>query len=490
MTPDTRAWLAQPALARLWDRLRDRLERNGLQVRGRLRLDGVTDAEREALALLTGRPYAGDSVSLALADLDAQLRTGAAERGLVEVVAELRGPLIDRPAARDARRGATEAIWAAANVALGSHGLADAAWSGPWLEEVRRAGTMARLAPENARRLIVQAIEVIAVLAGPASLGAGPACVRAAGLPGRGELAERVTGTAHGLDDGTLLARIVLRAVARLLDVAPPRDARSRRELWEAAGVAVDRVSTTVLTHGLAPLGDEPAVRLLRDRTRAGLETHLTLRELSRITWRLPPDTEVFVCENPRVVEAAADRGCTLPLVCVSGNPTTTALTLLDALHAAGSDLAYRGDFDWPGIAIANRMIGRYAARPWRMRASDYEQHVATARDRGTPLPPLTGAPVDAVWDPELTPAMTALGAAVEGGVGPRTPPRRPPLPLTAAARSRSTVMSGRPSAMEGAVPAIVRERDNVGYHPERHRRGPADPKRKKRRSHVEAAAA
>ncbi|MDN3351361.1 TIGR02679 family protein [Actinomadura sp. DC4] len=427
MTTRTRAWLDQPALARLWDRLRDRLERNGLLVRGRLRLDGVTAAEREALALLTGRPYAGDAVSIALADLDAQLRTGAAERGLVEVVAELRGPLTDRPAARDARRAAAESLWAAADQALRSRGLASAAWSGPWLEEVRRAGALARLAPETAGRLIVQAVDVMATLAGPASPGAAgldpssagasgmdPSGPSAAGAPGRGELAERVTGTAHGLDDGTLLSRIVLRAVARVLEMPPPQDARSRRELWEAAGVAVDRVSTTVLTHGLVPLGEQPAVRLLRERTRAGFENHLTLRDLGRMTWRLPPGTEVFVCENPRVVEAAADRGCRRPLVCVSGNPTTTALTLLDALHAAGARLAYRGDFDWPGIAIANRMIGRYGARPWRMRATDYEEHVATARDRGTPLPPLTGALVDAVWDPELTPAMTALGVAVQ----------------------------------------------------------------------------
>ncbi|GAA4635914.1 hypothetical protein GCM10023196_083480 [Actinoallomurus vinaceus] len=407
MTARTRAWLDQPALARLWDRLRDRLERNGLQVRGRLRLDGVTAAEREALALLTGRPYAGDTVSISLADLDAQLRTGAAERGLVEVVAELRGPLTDRPAARDARRATAEAIWTATDDALRSRGLADAAWSRPWLDEVRRAGTLARLAPDNGKRLIVQAVDVMAVLTGPAS-------PDPAGMPGRGELAERVTGTAHGLDDGTLLSRIVLRALARSLELPTPQDARSRRELWEAAGVAVDRVSTTVLTLGLEPLGDESAVRLLRDRTRAGFETHLTLRDLTRITWRLAPDTEVFVCENPRVVEAAADRGCVRPLVCASGNPTTSVLTLLDALHAAGARLAYRGDFDWPGIAIANRMIGRYAARPWRMRATDYEQHVATARDRGTPLPPLTGTPVDALWDPELTPAMTALGVAVQ----------------------------------------------------------------------------
>lgn len=397
MTPETRAWLAQPALGRLWDRLRDRLERNGLQARGRLRLDGATEPEREALSLLTGRPYAGGSISLA--DLDAALRSGAAGCGVVEVVEELRGPLTDRPALRQSRRAATETIWSAADRALRAH-LGDASWAGPWLEEVRRGGTLTRLDPSRAAQLIASAVDVLALLREPAALG-------------RGELAERVTGTAHGLDDDTLLARLVLRGVARMLDVEPPRDARSRRELWQAAGVATDRVSTTVLTYGLAPLGSEPGARLLRERTQAGLETHLTLRDLHRMTWHLPAGLEIFVCENPRVVEAAADHGCRRPLVCVSGNPTTTALTLLDALHATGTRLAYRGDFDWPGIAIANRMHSRYATRPWRMTAADYEQHVAAARDRGTPLRPLTGSPVDAAWDPELTPAMTTLGAAV-----------------------------------------------------------------------------
>jgi uncharacterized protein (TIGR02679 family) len=403
VTPETREWLDQPALARIWDRLRDRLERNGLQIRGRMRLDGVTDAEREALGLLMGRAYTGDSVSVALADLDAQLRAGAAERGLVDVVADLCGPLINRPAVKVARRAATETIWAAADEALRARGFDHADWARPWLDDVRRGGTLARLDPPHAARLIVQAIDIMAALG---SSGAA--------LPGRGELAERVTGTAHGLDDDTLLARLVLRALARALDMEPPRDARSRRELWGAAGVTTDRVSSTVLTYGLAPLGAEPLVRMLRERTVAGLETHLTLRDLQHMTWRLPAGAAVFVCENPRIIEAAADTGCSRPLVCVSGNPTTTALTLLDALRAAGARLAYRGDFDWPGITIANRMIGRYDARPWRMNATDYEEHVAAARDRGTPLQPLMGPPVDAAWDPELTASMIALNAAVQ----------------------------------------------------------------------------
>src|SRR5690349_21005660 len=109
-----RTWLDQAALARLWDLLRNRLERNGIQVRGRVRLDEVTDAEREAIGLLMSRAYVGSTVSISLGELDSQLRSSAAGRGLVDIVAELRGPLVDRPAQRDARRASADAIWAAA----------------------------------------------------------------------------------------------------------------------------------------------------------------------------------------------------------------------------------------------------------------------------------------------------------------------------------------------------------------------------------------
>jgi uncharacterized protein (TIGR02679 family) len=231
---------------------------------------------------------------------------------------------------------------------------------------------------------------------------------------GRGELAEHVTGTAHGLDDETVLARLVLRALARSRGEVFPRDARGRRELWEAVGVATDQVSSTVLTYRLLPLGDDWLARVLRERSLALAETHLTMRDLRRIEWRLAPSTEIFVCENPRVVEAALDASCQRPLVCTSGNPTTTVLALLDALTGAGAQLAYRGDFDWPGIAMANRIIGRYHAQPWRMSATDYEEHIRIARDRATPLQPLSGTLVDTEWDPELAPAMQSVGVSVQ----------------------------------------------------------------------------
>jgi len=95
---------------------------------------------------------------------------------------------------------------------------------------------------------------------------------------------------------------------------------------WAAVGVATDQVSSTVLTYGLMPLGNDWSARLLRERSLGRAETHLTMRDVRRITWRVARGSEIFVCENPRVVEAAMDAACQRPLVCTSGNPTTTVL--------------------------------------------------------------------------------------------------------------------------------------------------------------------
>ena len=77
-----------------------------------------------------GRPYSTARVSIALADLDRQLRASAAGSGVTDVVAELRGELVSRPAARSARRAAQEGSWAAADDAIRSAGLDRLPWAG------------------------------------------------------------------------------------------------------------------------------------------------------------------------------------------------------------------------------------------------------------------------------------------------------------------------------------------------------------------------
>ncbi|MGC0379042.1 TIGR02679 family protein [Streptomyces sp. SAI-229] len=401
---ETLAFLTRPGLTRLWTAARARLERNGLQPTGTTRLQHLDAPEREALSLLLARPVTGPTATVGLLDLDARLRASAAGRGLAATLEALGPPLTDRRALRDAATAERARVWSTARTELEATALADRPWTERWLEELRHGGTLTRQDPHTATTVVIQAIRTLATL-----FPEHPAPVSW----GRGELATRATGSAHGLDDGTLLSRLVLRGIALAHDTEFPADAPARRALWRAASVLPDEVSSTVLTYGLRPTGGTWQERALRERADHHRETHLTLRDLRALHLTMPPGTRVHVCENPRVIEAAADTARTAPLVCTSGSATTVVLTLLDALVASGCAFAYHGDFDWPGITLANRVTRRYAAAPWRMRAPDYE-HLATRVQRhGTPQLPLTGPPVEAAWDPELAPAMEALGIAL-----------------------------------------------------------------------------
>lgn len=408
MTPldvETLTFLTRPGLSRLWTAARARLERNGLQAAGTIRLRELGGEEREALSLLLGKPLTAPTATIRLQDLDDRLRASAVARGLAATLTELGPPLTDRRGARDAAAAERAGVWSTAEATLTTTLLADHPWVAKWLEDLRRSGTLTRHAPTTALTTLTQAIQTLAIL----FPGPGPTPV----VWGRGELATRTTGSAHGLDDGTLLSRLVLRGIACAHGSEFPTDAPARRALWRQASVTPDEVSSTVLTYGLRPTGDTWQESGLRERAAHHLETHLTLRELRTLNLELPPRTMVYVCENPRVVEAAADAGCTAPLICTSGSATTVVLALLDALSEAGCGFAYHGDFDWPGIALANRVMDRYGAKAWRMEAGDYEYLATRAELQGTPQLLLAGAPVAAVWDGELAPAMEALGIAL-----------------------------------------------------------------------------
>ncbi|WAU79985.1 TIGR02679 family protein [Streptomyces sp. Qhu-G9] len=404
---ETLAFLTRPGLARLWTAARTRLERNGLQPTGTIRLQHLDTQERQDLSLLLAKPLTTSTATIHLPDLNTRLRTSAAGRGLAETLTALGPALTDRRAARDAAAAQRASLWSAAEAALADTPLAPQPWTARWMEEIRRAGTLARQDQHTATTIIHQAIRTLATLF------PGPHAEHTPAVWGRGELATRTTGSAHGLDDGTLLSRLVLRGIALASDTHVPADAPGRRTLWRQASVTPDEVSSTVLSYGLRPTGASWGEKILQERADHNLETHLTLRELRTLHLEMPPRTRIHVCENPRVVEAAADAGCTATLVCTSGSATTVVRTLLDALATAGCAFAYHGDFDWPGITLANRVVERYRAQAWRMSAQDYEYLATRTQIHGTPQLLLTGPRVEAVWDIELAPTMDALGIAL-----------------------------------------------------------------------------
>jgi uncharacterized protein (TIGR02679 family) len=382
----------------MWDLVAARLQRNGLRPVGTLRLDGLQRDERHALAGLLGRPVAGARASVDLAELDRRIRASGAAGGVVAVAERLRGPLVDRAGARRARADAAARVWAAGREALARAGLSSAPWVERWLDEVQRSGSLGRVDSDRAERVIVRAVRCVAAL---------PRVTR--GPPrGRNELASLATGDAHGLDDGRLVAALVLRAAAAVVGCEYPTTAAGRRALWREVGVVTDEVSATALTAGL-----RSNRTWLDARTDAGWESHLTARDLRRIEVRPPVDGVVHVCENPRVLEAAVDAGAGAAMVCTMGQPAGVITALLRSLVGDGAELRYHGDFDWPGIAIANAVFAIGSCQPWRFAADDYLDALARLAPMAGDLPLLGDAPVTASWDVALTEELKRARRAI-----------------------------------------------------------------------------
>ncbi len=403
--------LDRAELSRLLDRLADRLRR-GRPLTGTLRLSEATAAERMTLAALLGRaPGQGRTLSVTLEDLEEVLRRAGAAPDLAAAVEVLRGPV----AADAAEQARTERAW---EELFG----AGSDWAVPpldaWLAQLRGDGLLRRLAggdPDVAARLLEQARAVITRLP-------------AGGLP-RSVLAGQAVGDSHALDDGRPLATLVLRAVPLLAgadpeEVTPPGDgpsaadhgtpdphgeAAARSARWSAVGVRTSALAGPVVTLGLRSVDGSATSRALAALAEEGEPAALTLRQLlgDAPRWR---SGEVFVCENLAVLETAAERlgAACAPLVCIDGWPSRAASTLLRDLAGAGATLRYHGDFDWPGLRIANDLHERVAATSWRMRVPDY-RGAALRSNR-----PLRGAAVEALWDPRLGAAMLATGVRVE----------------------------------------------------------------------------
>lgn len=385
--------LDRPELVRVFGRARDHMQRNGLTPSGSVSLPDASEAERRALARLIGsKVQTGRTLRVSLSDLDAGLRSSRFSVSLREALETLGGSLQDRRAATQQAAERRERYWAEAR----SHGalLRHPRLEG-WLDQIRAAGTVARLGETADPNVLQRALGVLAMLP-----------QQGARLP---VLAAETLGDSHGLDPGRAEATLVLNALG-FLRCAPPRSgARARRALWAYFGVACDDLSCDVLTLGVTPaegkLADACAAL-----ARFNEPMRLTLHSL------LPADLRfdhprVFVCENPVVVaEAASLKQRDAPLVCVDGIPNTAALTLLDSLSLSGSEIHYHGDFDWGGIRVANVLADHLVVTPWRFDVRSYERSVGEMDDR---LPELTGRPVAATWDAGLTESMRARGKVV-----------------------------------------------------------------------------
>jgi uncharacterized protein (TIGR02679 family) len=392
--------LGTPDLTWLVDRARRRMEL-GRDLDSSITRNSPTESERAAAARLLGRPLRpARSLSIPLPAVDRILReSGACPQGLAAAVVELTGPVTVRRETEAVRERAWEDAFAPLRAAVRTHPNLE-----PWYEDLRVRGTVARLCSGDP----ATAVPILADLAAVVSA-----------LPAEEEplstFAAHVLRDAHALDDDRPLSTLSLSAARAMTGGEQGNGAQWRRETWAAVGLLKDDLSSQVLAVGLPGDTATATGRALAALREAGQPAVLTLRQLARDTPEpLPPGTRVFVCENPSVIAAAADRfgdDCP-PLVCVGGQPSAAAIRLLSLLADGGATLLYHGDFDWGGLRIAAGLRARFGWQPWRFDTAAYRAAL-NENPNTAPLPPPSIVPT-ATWDPELPAAMIREARRVE----------------------------------------------------------------------------
>lgn len=355
--------LLQEGLQPLWATARQQLDRFGPERRGTVaRPDLGPSGELVLESLLGRRPTS----RLNLADLEAALVDREIGKDLCSALTRLGCP----PSSEAAQRRTARRRAAAARTGLE---LAVADWPEPWAAQwaagLIGAGLLGGLDDEEAVSLVADVRRLLDRLDQMEPVSAS-----------RTELAAALFGSSHALDQGTRLAAFVKRALRCRLG-QPLRD----RELWEASGIQADRVSAPALAFAIPVTGNSPIDLAIRASTGDGLPLHVSLLAMLRHPLKVPAGTPVLVVENPRLVEAAAERGLGFCVVATNGNPTTAVTALVQQLRKSGACLWYHGDFDAAGLAICRRMHD-LGCRPWRMDAKDYWEAVSRAGNSGVQL--------------------------------------------------------------------------------------------------------
>ncbi|MGH3478484.1 MAG: DUF2399 domain-containing protein [Pseudonocardiaceae bacterium] len=383
------AFLADPALQPLWRAVTAALDRNGLGWRGRLTLPDLTPEGRRRLGVLieTRMPATRRTVSLDAVAAGVERLTGAI---FVDALGTLGHPPAGRREAALARHDAMRQRRAALDDATAAQ-LGDAAWVITWRDAAWTDGLFARHTADEVTTVVTRVGQVLA---------------RAGFGRSRTEVAAQLFGDAHALDTFTRLATLVTRALLARDGSADERGA------WERAGLPLDLVSAPVLTWALPVLSAGGVADAVRAMTAAGLPMQLSVLALRASPLTVAPGTPVLVVENPRLVEAAAERRLGAAVLCTNGNPTTAPSLAIAALRSCGARLRYHGDIDAPGLAMTGRARDA-GCEPFRMSAQDYRDALADASAVGVELPRDPAAAPPTPWDPALAVAFDEHRAVV-----------------------------------------------------------------------------
>ena len=373
--------LSDARMEPVWAAARKRLDRGGPTRRGRIRPE-LNSHSRHCLTGLLGRE---PTKSIDLTVLEKALIHRRVGSDLDEALNRLGYPPSSEASTRRAERARITEVRETMNDQTASW---PEPWADQWARTVMGAGLLSDLDQQDTAHLTRRVRMLLD------HLNDNPGSVFS-----RTELAAHLYGSSHALDN----KRRMFRFVEHALRLRTGRSDLSGRELFEHVGIDHCMVSAPVLTWAIPAIRNNPLGNQIHAANQGSLPLHINLYALRQNQVRVPPGTRVLIVENPRLVEAAAQRNLPASVIASSGMPTTAVTTL--ALHLAQSraQLWFHADFDQAGFRIGN-LWHKNGHHPWMMTHTDYLDAVHEAEKDGLDLPvdDDPGSCGETPWDPKL----------------------------------------------------------------------------------------
>ena len=188
-------------------------------------------------------------------------------------------------------------------------------------------------------------------------------------------LAMEACGNPHGLDAGTALERLFLRALACCQKRETiPVSAEEKLELLIDCHIRPDDISSFTVVQGIRFFtgeGPHPAYDGFLQKQEYAL---VSLSQLRSIVSAVPVTDPVFIVENQMVYSELCRQYPDHSIICTSGQLRTASLLVIDLLCQTDVSMHYCGDIDPEGLLIAQKLITRSHSRilPWHMTIEDY----------------------------------------------------------------------------------------------------------------------
>lgn len=353
MTAATDRWATQTGPQKVLAAVRKLWEEQHTGAGVTVRVD-LTEPERAQVGRILGLNWETSGQPITIGKLRAAL--ARADDDLLDLLTRTGGPIDDVRARRQ-----KAAALAAATIESAYSTLAEAGLPTHAVELARTRRWLERPSPDLATHRAADLTRLWQAL--PAT-----------GRP-LAEMANSLFADPHRLDRdtdlGRIAARILAAASAGITEAPAAADAAlgaaQWRQVWAGYGISCDEVSATVLVLNLPLSGPAPAAKIAAAAAECGEPVWLTGRSL-RGDWAPGQNQNVVrVCENPAVVEAAAEQlghSC-LPLICIYGRPSSAAWTLLRGLAKDGVRLLVTADRDEAGHRFLTEMLALPGASEW-----------------------------------------------------------------------------------------------------------------------------